>query len=98
MQLSTSELISRAVGLLGWNRTLRHGERVFTLACLVREEDGRPLEAPWWRGKQVYLVAVDIDGNFFLGHSDGSVRYWDHREQAEMMIARSVREFVTRIE
>ncbi len=33
-----------------------------------------PLVAKWWRGKAVSIVAVDVDGNFFLRHCDGSVR------------------------
>ena len=34
-------------------RTFRHGERTFVVACLVRADDWRPLVAPWWRGKEV---------------------------------------------
>lgn len=94
MQLSHEELIARAAGLLGVCHTFRHGERVFTIAMLRRYEDWRPLEASWWRGKQVTLIGADVDGNFFLRHSDGTVRYWDHREQTDTVIARSVREFV----
>ena len=52
-----------------------------------------PLIAKWWRGKQVTLVGVDVDGNFFLRHSDGSVRYWQHSENADITVAKSVREF-----
>lgn len=75
-------------------RTFRHGERTFVVACLVRTADWRPLEAPWWRGKSVCIIGADLDGNFFLRHSDGSVRHWDHRLQSDTVVAASVREFV----
>lgn len=69
-----------------------------TIALLVRDADMRPLDAPWWRGKQVSIIAVDLDGNFFLRHSGGAVLYWDHRLQTETVVAPRVREFVERIE
>lgn len=69
-----------------------------TLVCLIRRAEWRPLKAPWWRGKEACLIGVDLDGNFFLAHCSGAVRYWDHRTQAETEVAASVREFVSRIE
>jgi hypothetical protein len=80
------------------NRIFRHGERAMTIACLIRTADWRPLDAPWWRGKGVCIIGADLDGNFFLRHCDGSVRYWDHQVQADTVIAPSVREFVAKIE
>lgn len=56
-----------------------------------------PLIAKWWRGKQVTLIGVDVDGNFFLRHSDGSVRYWEHSKKAETVAAKSIREFCSRL-
>jgi hypothetical protein len=38
-----------------------------------------------------------VDGNFFLRHCDGSVRYWEHKAQADAIIARSVREFLSKL-
>jgi len=52
-----------------------------------------PLIAKWWRGKSATIVGVDVDGNFFLSHSDGSVRYWEHSRGSLTMVAKSVREF-----
>ncbi|MES2933105.1 MAG: hypothetical protein V4805_06425 [Pseudomonadota bacterium] len=77
-----------------WRRivSLPDGRQV-TVALLLREEDWRPLDAPWWREKQASIIGADIDGNFFLNHCDGSVRYWDHKTQANIVVARSVREF-----
>jgi hypothetical protein len=54
-----------------------------------------PLEAYWWRGKQVHIVAVDVDGNFFLRHCDGSVRYWDHSKKEDVVAFKSVKEFAS---
>jgi hypothetical protein len=56
-----------------------------------------PLIARWWRGKHVTIVAVDVDGNFFLRHSDGSVRYWEHSKKSESVAAKSVKEFVSKL-
>lgn len=69
-----------------------------TIACLIRTADWRPLTAPWWQGKEACIIGADLDGNFFLRHCDGSVRYWDHRLQADTVVAPSVRVFVSRIE
>ncbi len=52
-----------------------------------------PLVASWWRGKQVHIVAADVDGNFFLRHCDGSVRYWEHSTETDTIVAKSEREF-----
>jgi hypothetical protein len=54
-----------------------------------------PLIAPWWRGKEANIIAVDVNGNFFLGCSDGSVRYWDHSTRTAVVVAKSVKEFVS---
>jgi len=60
--------------------------------CLLSKSP--PLTAHWWKGKQVHLLGVDVDGNFFLSHCDGSVRYWRHSEQSEIVVAKSERDFV----
>jgi hypothetical protein len=77
-----------------WRRSiiLPHGQSI-AVALLLREEDWRPLDAPWWRGKQVYIIGVEEHGNFFLRHCDGSVRYWDHSTQVDTIVAPSVRAF-----
>jgi hypothetical protein len=77
-----------------WHRcvSLPDGRKV-TIAIFLREEDWRPLDAPWWREKQASIIGADIDGNFFLRHCDGSVRYWNHRNQENIVVAPSVREF-----
>jgi hypothetical protein len=81
-----------------WSRhTFWHGERKITVACLIRHEDWRPLKADWWHGKEVCIIGADIDGNFFLRHCDGTVRYWDHQIQTDEVIAPSVRDFVARL-
>jgi hypothetical protein len=73
------------------------GDRSLVVACLVREADWRRLKASWWKGKGVYIIGADVDGNFFLRHSDGSVRYWEHRAQADTVVATSVREFLSKL-
>src|SRR5512133_1953961 len=87
------EKFERAVDQVGWRRTVQIGERRIQITCLVRMADWYPLNAPWWRGKEVYVIGADTDGNFFLRHCDGSIRYWDHRLQRDETVAKSVREF-----
>ena len=90
--------IDRALVRLWPHRTFRHGDRTMTIACLIRTADWRPLKSPWWHGKEVSIIGADLDGNFFLRHCDGTVRHWDHRLQADTVVAPSVREFVAMIE
>jgi hypothetical protein len=56
-----------------------------------------PLRSKWWHGKDVSIIGVDVDGNFFLRHCDGSVRYWEHSKQADVIVAKSVKEFCSRL-
>jgi hypothetical protein len=92
------EALGSAQARLFMRRTFRHEGRTITIALLLRDADVRPLDAPWWRGKEVCIIGADLDGNFFLRHCDGSVRYWDHRLQTDTVVAPSVSEFVQRIE
>jgi len=89
--------IDRAIKDIGWRRRIEHGSRYIVVACLVREKDWRPLKADWWRGKEACVIGADLDGNFFLRHCDGKVRLWDHKSRADLVIARSVQEFVSKI-
>lgn len=87
----------KAIRLLYMRRTFPFEDRNLTVACLIREADRRPLRAPWWRKKDVSIIGVDLDGNFFLRHCDGGVRYWDHKTQTDTIIAKSVREFFNKL-
>jgi len=92
---ANSEPIDRALLRLPSPWTFVHGGRDIVIVCLIREADWRPLKAPWWRGKEVYVIGADVDGNFLLRHSDGTVRYWHHQTQTDEVLARSVREFAS---
>ena len=82
-----------------WHKNrFRYGDELLTVVCLLPPEDARPLKAEWWRGKEVNLIAVEENGNFFLRHCDGTVRYWRHAEQEDEIVAKSVREFVSLFE
>jgi len=78
-------------------RTFHHEGRAMTIGLLIRDADWRPLRAAWWRGKEVCVIGADLEGNFFLRHCDGTVRYWDHHAQSDVVVATSVRECVSRI-
>ena len=90
--------IDRALVRLWPHRTFRHGDRTMTIACLIRPGDWRPLDAPWWRGKEVCIIGADLDGNFLSSALRLTVRHWDHRLQADTVVVPSLREFVARIE
>src|SRR5262245_32655519 len=92
------DLMEKAIRDIGWRNTFRSGDRVLRIACLVRQNDWRPLKADWWRGKEACVIGADLSGNFFLRHCDGSVRLWDHKSRSDSIVAPSVREFVSRIE
>ena len=91
------ELLDRRIRNLAFQRSFHVGDRIMELACLIRDADQRPLDAPWWRGKQVYLIGVDLSGNFLLRHSGGAVLYWDHQVQKQTIIAPSVKAFLEHI-
>jgi hypothetical protein len=92
--MNTPDEFEQARTKFFWRRviSLPDGKRV-EIAVLLRKEDWRPLDAPWWREKQASIIGVDLEGNFFLRHCDGSVRYWDHKAQANVILAPSVRDF-----
>ena len=89
--------MDKAVQNLGVFRTFRNGDRTIQIACLVRKPDWRPLKAPWWHGKEVCVIGADLEGNLLLRHCDGTVRYWDHKAQADTVLSSSVRDFVNGI-
>jgi hypothetical protein len=78
-------------------RRFPRGDTPIVIACLIREDDWRPLEAPWWRGKEVCIIGADLGGNFLLRHCDGTVRYWIHRTQTDEVLASSVRAFTAQL-
>jgi hypothetical protein len=93
----TIDLIDNAIERLWAKRTFWSGGRQIEIALLVRTADWRPLKAEWWRGKEVCVIGVDLNGNFLLRHCDGTVRYWDHQSSTERTVASSVKAFVAGI-
>ena len=71
----------------------RVGERLHRVVFLLPESMWRPLDAPWWRGKEVCIIGGDTSGNYLLRHSDGSVRLWEHARASDQVVAPSVRTF-----
>lgn len=98
MKQDTHNLTIKAIKSLPFKNCYRFENRIIIVACLLREEDQRPLEASWWKGKSVSIIGADISGNFFLRHCDGSVRYWKHAEKNEIKISSSVRYFLMNLE
>lgn len=68
------------------------------VALLVHPEGWRPLQVGWWTGKEASIIGVDVAGNFFLRHADGSVGYWSHAKAEVVTVARSIRDFIAAIQ
>lgn len=83
---------------LGIKRTINFNGKIIKLACLLREEDRRPFQADWWKGKQSYLVAVDDNGNFILRHSGGYIFRIQPADMEEEILAKSEGEFISMID
>lgn len=87
----SEDYFDKAVREIGIKPIVDVGGREVHVIGLLRSP---PLVAKWWKGKQVSVIGVDVDGNFFLRHPDGSVRYWQHSQQTESWVTGSVREFI----
>ncbi len=60
-------------------------------------QDGNYRDFKQGDAKEVCIIGADLSGNFLLRHCDGSVRYWDHQSQADVVLAPSIRDFVARL-
>ncbi len=94
MNMVNDEL-EKAARLLALNNSFVLEDRKAQIVAII--PDMKLLDAPWWKGKEAYLIAVDVDGNFFLRHCDGSVRYWNHKTQTDTTVSKSLKEFVSLI-
>jgi hypothetical protein len=77
--------------------TFRSGAREIRLLFLLPESLWRPLDARWWKGKEVCIIGGDEDGNYVLRHCDGTVRFWDHGRGSDETVAPSVRSFLDQL-
>lgn len=90
--------LEKAIENLGIYRLYKDDERSFSLACLLREKDWRPISAPWWSGKSASIIGADLSGNFIILHCDGTVRLWVHNEGQDVKITNSLSGFLSNIE
>lgn len=51
------------------------------------------LSAPWHEGPEMHVIAIDVNGNFFLRHASGGVSLWTHQSKTSHTIASSVKAF-----
>jgi len=89
--------LENAIYNLGLKRTISFNNQELKLACLLREEDRRPFQADWWKGKQSSMVAADDNGHFYLRHSGGYIFKVDPVSKEEEIIAKNEREFLSMI-
>lgn len=92
-----SKQLEKAIKDIGWKRTVDINSEKIKLACLIREEDRRPFQADWWKGKQSYIVAVDDNGNFILRHCGGYIFRIHPKSESEEVLAKSEGEFLSMI-
>jgi len=91
-------LLEKIIHNLGFKRTIHHNGQLLKLVCLIREEDRRPFQADWYKGKESYLIAVDENGHFFLRHSGGYIFKLDPVTKEEERIAKSETNFLNSID
>lgn len=96
--LMKQDVYAIAIKKLYSKRNFTLNDTKYTLANIIRDEDHRPLEAPWWKGKQVTVIAIDMYGNFILRHSSGAVSLWEHKLQKDNPVSKSVKDFFNDLE
>ncbi|MCH9693466.1 MAG: hypothetical protein K0U72_03060 [Gammaproteobacteria bacterium] len=94
------DAVEKARKNLWYKNQFRLGDEVLTVLCLLPSSERRVIKADWWhgKGKQVSILAIEENGNFFLRHPSGEVLYWNHSEQKDIAVAKSVVEFVRSFE
>lgn len=87
--------LEKAARMIGVRPIFEFEGREIHVVCIIPWSP--PLVAEWWRGKEASIIGADVNGNFFLRHSDGSVRYWEHTKRSALVVAKSVKEFASRL-
>lgn len=91
--MQSDKYLTKARQLLALKPIFEFDNREIQLVLIL--DQSPPLEAYWHKGKQVHIIAVDVDGNFFLRRSSGAVAYWVHKTATAHDVSASVREFVS---
>jgi len=89
--------LENSIKNLGIKRVINFNGTVLKLACLLREEDRRPFQAEWWKGKQSYMIAVDDNGHFYLRHCGGYIFKVDPVTKQQEILAKNEEEFLSMI-
>jgi hypothetical protein len=90
---NTPDIVDKAITNLWRKNTFSKDGRDFNIILLLRKKDWRPINASWWKKKEACIIGADTDGNFYIRVCDGTVRFWDHKKQADEIIAKSTKEF-----
>jgi len=89
------EFLEKAAANIAFTPIFEFEDKEIHVVCLLSWSP--PLVAHWYSGKQASILAVDVDGNFFLRLSGGAVSYWNHAAKKSVEISPSVREFVSQL-
>jgi hypothetical protein len=94
---SVDDLIEKATAKLPEKNTYKKGDRIFLVRSLFPHSLWRSLKDPLWKGKEAYPIGTGDDGNLFLRHCDGSVRYWNPKTGQDEVLSSSVRDFLAHL-
>ena len=86
------QLLDNAIANLPFKPIFKHEDQDLQLVCLLKNTP--PLKAHWHKGKQVHLLAVDVNGHFFLRLSSGAIRYWNHQTRTGVTVSKSITDFI----
>ena len=92
MRSSIHQAIRQAIAALPKYRVIRTVHDEFELRKLFPVELWRPHTEPCRQAGSL-ILGEDSCGNFFLYAPDGSVSFWDHETDDEIVLAASVEEF-----
>lgn len=90
---SEESIVARAIERIRERHLFKKDGRTFVVQSLIPVSEWRPLDEPWWRKKEASVIGKDPDGNLYLAMCDGTIRFWDHKKQADEILSPSVRQF-----
>jgi hypothetical protein len=98
--MSLNDLLNNAIKKLGKKHFFRDPNNNLNIKVELIYPNAnrwRPLRIDWWRGKQVYLIGEDVDGNYIVRHCSGAVYYFDLNNKKSTEISNSVKDFLSKL-
>lgn len=92
MRASIQGAVAKAIAALPTRSAFKTGSNEFGVRTLFPIQSWRPHTQPCRQAGSV-ILGEDSGGNFFLYAPDGSVSFWDHETDEEIVLAPSAEEF-----